>query len=153
MVRVPISGRIHDLDALAGQEPPTERATLRSARVLIVDDNEDGAEMLAEAIAGMGYETRVANDAPTALRVAVEFCPDIAFLDIGLPEMDGYELASCLREIAGLGALRLIAVTGYGQSEDRLRTREAGFHHHFVKPIDLDSIEAMLKMFGSRNAG
>ena len=94
---------------------------------------------------GKGYDTRVAHDAPAALRVAAEFSPDVAFLDIGLPVMDGYELAAHLRELPGLAGLRLIAVTGYGQESDRRRTRDAGFHGHLVKPVDLDAIEATLK--------
>jgi CheY-like chemotaxis protein len=123
-----------------------------AARILVVDDNEDGAEMLAQALAGQGYDTRVAHDAPTALRVAAEFAPDIAFLDIGLPVMDGYELASHLRELPGLAGLRLIAVTGYGQESDRRRTREAGFHHHLVKPVDLAAVEATLIAHGARDS-
>ena len=78
--------------------------------------------MLAEALSGKGYDTRVAHDAPTALRVAAEFSPDVAFLDIGLPVMDGYELAAHLRELPGLADVRLIAVTGYGQESDRRRS-------------------------------
>ena len=84
--------------------------------------------MLAEALAAKGYETRVAHDAPAALRVAADFAPDVAFLDIGLPVMDGYELAARLRELPGLAGIRLIAVTGYGQESDRQKTRAAGFH-------------------------
>jgi CheY-like chemotaxis protein len=86
----------------------------------------------------------VAHDAPTALRMAAELPPDIAFLDLGLPVMDGYELAVHLREMPGLAGLQLIAVTGYGQESDRQRTREAGFHHHLVKPVNMDAIEAAL---------
>ena len=119
-------------------------------RILVVDDNEDGAEMLAEALTGKGYDTRVAHDAPTALRVAAEFSPDIAFLDIGLPVMDGYELASHLRKIPGLHGLRLIAVTGYGQESDRKRTRDAGFHHHLVKPVDIAALEATMTPLSSQ---
>ena len=115
-----------------------------TARVLVVDDTEDGAEMLAEALSGKGYDTRVAHDAPTALRLAAEFAPDVAFLDLGLPIMDGYELAAHLRDIPGLADLQLIAVTGYGQESDRRKTRAAGFHHHLVKPVDIDAIDATL---------
>jgi CheY-like chemotaxis protein len=113
-------------------------------RVLIVDDNEDGAEMLALALAERGYDTRVANDATTALRVAAEFLPQVAFLDLGLPVMDGYELASYLRQIPGLAGMQLVAVTGHGQESDRRRTQEAGFHHHLVKPVDFEVLEATL---------
>lgn len=114
-------------------------------RVLVVDDNEDGAEMLAEILSIQGYSTRIAQDAPSALRVASEFSPQIAFLDIGLPIVDGYELAARLREIPELAKLHLIALTGYGQSEDRRRTREAGFHQHLVKPVDMSAIDAALR--------
>lgn len=114
-------------------------------RVLVVDDNQDGAEMLAEILSLHGYETRIAQDASSALRVAAEFTPEIAFLDIGLPVMDGYELAARLREVPSLAKLHLIALTGYGQSEDRRRTREAGFQQHLVKPVDMDAIDAALR--------
>jgi len=113
-----------------------------ATRVLIVDDNEDGAEMLAMALDGRGYHTRVALDAHAALEIAPAFCPDIALLDIGLPVMDGYELAARLRQLPGLASVRLIAVTGYGQESDRQRTRDAGFEYHLVKPVDLDTVEA-----------
>ncbi|HTV25511.1 MAG TPA: response regulator, partial [Polyangiaceae bacterium] len=114
-------------------------------RVLIVDDNEDAAEMLAAALDAKGYNTRVAHDAPTALRVAADFVPDAALLDIGLPVMDGYELAAHLRAIPALAHIHLVAVTGYGQSEDRRRTRDAGFHHHLVKPVDIATVEAAIQ--------
>jgi CheY-like chemotaxis protein len=117
-------------------------------RILVVDDNEDGAEMLVEALSQRGYDTRAANDAAVALRVAATFAPDIAFLDIGLPVMDGYELASHLRQLPGLENLRLVAVTGYGQESDRQRTRAAGFDHHLVKPVDIEAIEAALVLVG-----
>jgi CheY-like chemotaxis protein len=107
-----------------------------------VDDNEDGAEMLAEALGMKGCNTRIAHDAPTALEIAAAFSPHIAFLDIGLPVIDGYELAAHLRNIPGLANVRLIAVTGYGQASDRQKVREAGFHYHIVKPVDLDLLDA-----------
>jgi PAS domain S-box-containing protein len=134
--------------ARAGLPAPRSRALPESSareRILVVDDNEDGAEMLAEALQGMGYSTRIAHDAPAALSAAAEFSPQIAFLDIGLPVMDGYELASHLRALPGLADIQLIALTGYGQQEDKRRTRAAGFHHHLVKPVDMSVIEATLK--------
>ena len=91
-----------------------------------------------------GYQTRVAYDGPTALRVAETFSPDVAFLDIGLPVMDGYELACRLRGMPGLTSIRLIAVTGYGQESDRQKSRQAGFDHHLVKPVDLTDVETVL---------
>ncbi len=142
IVRLPIAARKTEssparaaaASALEGREP---RAGAR--RILVVDDNEDGAALLAEALAWKGYDTRVAHDAPEALRVAAAFSPEIAFLDIGLPVMDGYELAAHLRDLPGLAGLRLIALTGYGQLSDRQRTREAGFDHHLVKPVNLEA--------------
>lgn len=123
----------------------TVAASARGAtRVLIVDDNEDAAEMLAHVLSARGHVTRVAHDGVEALQACVDFQPQAAFLDLGLPVMDGYELASRLRELPGLEQLRLIAVTGYGQDSDRRRTRAAGFHHHLVKPVDVTAIEALL---------
>lgn len=123
---------------------PNPDAARAPRRILLVDDNEDSALMLAEILSAKGYEARVAYDAPSALRVAAEFAPETAFLDIGLPVMDGYELAAHLRRLPGLAGIKLIALTGYGQASDRRRTREAGFQHHLVKPIDIDAIDQAL---------
>ena len=111
-------------------------------RVLIVDDNEDGAEMLSIVLSQKGYDTRVAHDAPGALKIAETFKPATAFIDIGLPVMDGYELAEKLRAMPSLTGIRLIALTGYGQEADRRRGREAGFDEHLVKPVDIGAVEA-----------
>ena len=129
---------------LESSSPPVAVNDGAALRILVVDDSTDGAEMLAAALATKGYETRVAFDGPEALRIAAEFHPDIIFVDIGLPAMDGYELATCLRALPELSDVRLFALTGYGQESDRQRTREAGFDHHFTKPIALDAIEAVL---------
>ncbi len=116
----------------------------QTRRILIVDDNEDAAEMLSETLRMKGHDTRVAHDAPAALRLAEGFTPDIAFLDIGLPVMDGYELAGRLTELPGLGGIRLVAVTGYGQESDRQKSQAAGFHHHLVKPVDFEAIDSVV---------
>jgi len=145
LVRLPLATQVDaDQDRRERITSAVEFAAPRAhvGRVLIVDDNEDAAEMLALALQHKGFETRVANDAPAALRIAAEFVPDIAVLDIGLPVIDGYELASHLRSLPGLDRLHLIAVTGYGQESDRQRAREAGFHHHLVKPVAIEAIEA-----------
>jgi CheY-like chemotaxis protein len=117
-------------------------------RVLVVDDNLDAAETLATALRLQGMAVEVANDGPQALNVAPEFRPDFALLDIGLPVMDGYELARRLRFAAGRDPLAppltLIALTGYGERSDRERSREAGFVHHLVKPVDLDALLALI---------
>jgi PAS domain S-box-containing protein len=120
------------------------RAASRSHRVLIVDDNADAALLLGEAVALFGHDVRTAHDGPSALRVAEAFAPDVALVDIGLPLMDGFEVARRLRALPGLTGLRMIAVTGYGQPADRERSRAAGFDVHLVKPVDLDTIEALL---------
>ena len=113
-------------------------------RILVVDDNEDAADMLAQALAMKGHHTRVAHDGLMAIRVSGEFKPAVALLDIGLPVMDGYELAGRLRGLGGMDDLRLIAVTGYGQDTDRQRSRAAGFEKHLVKPIDVEALETLL---------
>lgn len=121
---------------------PFERVGGR--RLLLVDDNVDAAVTLAMALEMVGYEVRTAFEGPGALRVASEFQPEAAVLDIGLPGMDGYELAGALRDAAS-GPVRLIALTGYGQPEDRIRTAAAGFDAHFVKPVDFAALCDELK--------
>jgi CheY-like chemotaxis protein len=112
-------------------------------RILIVDDNQDAADLLAEAVSSLGHEVAIARDGPTALAAAQAFHPEIALLDLGLPVMDGYELARRLRAL-GRPELRLVAITGYGQDSDRRRSLEAGFEQHLVKPLDLGYLERLL---------
>ena len=115
-------------------------------RVLVVDDNEDAAEMLAGALVQIGYDVAIAHDGPSALERARTFEPDVALLDIGLPVIDGYELAERLRlQANGHRHLSLIAVTGYGQEADRVRSDRAGFERHLVKPIDLQQLAVVLE--------
>lgn len=111
----------------------------RPLRILIVDDNRDAANSLEEICQAEGHRTCVCYEPHEALRRAPAFGPDVALLDIGLPEMDGYELAARLRS-KGQRMPALIAITGYGQTEDRLRAQSAGFDHHFVKPVDIDAL-------------
>jgi len=117
-------------------------------RVLIVDDNSDAAETLASALRLQGMAVEVAHDGPQALKAAPDFRPNVALLDIGLPVMDGYELARRLRWAASRDPLApqltLIALTGYGEQSDRERSREAGFVHHLVKPVDLEALMALI---------
>jgi PAS domain S-box-containing protein len=110
-----------------------------SARVLVVDDNVDAADTLADVLRKVGYEVTVAHDAPTALHIAAEFKPAIALLDIGLPVMDGYELARRLRSSLPEPP-RLIAVSGYGADADLARSRAAGFEVHLGKPVNFDTL-------------
>jgi PAS domain S-box-containing protein len=113
--------------------PPTQAA---KSRVLIVDDNADAAELLEQLLKRRGYITSVAYDGPSAIDAARSFQPELAILDIGLPVMDGYELATQLRSLLAPNCPRLIALTGYGQEHDRQRSIEAGFTAHIVKPVD-----------------
>jgi CheY-like chemotaxis protein len=112
--------------------------------VLVVDDNPDGALALAEVLRVSGHEVRVAHTGPAALTEAAAFRPGTVFLDIGLPGMDGYAVARRLRDRPGPDRPVLVALTGYGQAEDHRRSREAGFDHHLVKPVDPDALLALL---------
>ena len=122
----------------------------RAVRILVVDDNADAADMLAMFLSTAGHHVVTASDGPQALDVLRTFAPDVAVLDIGLPVMDGYELARRLRELLGNRAPLLIAVTGYGQAEDAQRSRDAGFAHHLVKPVDGDTLLALLASVAPR---
>ncbi|HJS91405.1 MAG TPA: ATP-binding protein [Steroidobacteraceae bacterium] len=113
-------------------------------RVLIVDDNADAANSLSMLLALQGHATQVAYGAKEALACIDNFRPEIGLIDIGLPEIDGYELAARLREKPNMDGLRLVAVTGYGQAEDQQRALAAGFDAHLVKPVDLSALERAL---------
>lgn len=126
------------------QRTVTPRGTANGLRILVVDDNEDGAEMLAAALRLRGCDVLVAHDGPEALRIAASHTFAAALLDIGLPVMDGYELARHLREMAAFRSTRLIAVTGYGQDSDRERALAAGFQQHLVKPVELATLDALV---------
>jgi CheY-like chemotaxis protein len=112
-----------------------------SLRVLIVEDHDDAARMLVDALTASGHDVRVARDGATALDICRAFTPAVALLDIDLPVMNGYILAERLRELPGMAAVHVIAITGYGE---RRRSRVAGFDRHLVKPIDLDELNRIL---------
>jgi signal transduction histidine kinase len=120
---------------------PRKRAarTERARKILVVDDNTDVADMMAELLTNMGHDVRIANDGAAALAAATAFTPEIALLDLGLPVMDGYEIARRLR-VEGTTRPFLVAVTGYGQASDQARAHEAGFDAHLVKPVSLDTV-------------
>jgi CheY-like chemotaxis protein len=110
-------------------------------RVLVVEDDEDSALLLAETLGDHGYTVEVAHDGESAIQKALVFRPQVAVLDVGLPDMDGYQLAAKLRVLEELPKdLRLIALTGYGGDDERRRSREAGFDVHLVKPILPDAL-------------
>jgi len=131
------------LPALARPKPTAARDQLERAfpggsagrRVLLVDDNEDARMLLAEILRATGHDVRTACDAPEALTCLEKFTPDLAVLDLGLPGMDGFELAVKAREL--VPAVHLVALSGYGQEADRKKSREAGFDRHLVKPVDI----------------
>jgi CheY-like chemotaxis protein len=124
--------------------PQGPAATERAIRVLLVDDNVDAAESLAMLLRLWGHEVAVAHDGPAALRAAAAQRPQVALLDIGLPGMDGHEVARRLRSQPGLGPVVLVALTGWGQDEDRRRSQEAGFDHHLTKPVELSALRELL---------
>jgi len=127
--------------AHAERAPAALDSSRPKKRVLIVEDNRDTAEMLRTALEQFGHIVEVVFDGPSALIRAGEFVPSVVLLDIGLPVMDGYEVARRLRDESAAGqSLRLLALTGYGQEQDRQRAHEAGFEHHMVKPIDIDRL-------------
>jgi CheY-like chemotaxis protein len=109
-----------------------------------VDDNVDAAQGLALLLRAEGHKVRTAHDGPTALTAAREFRPEAVLLDIGMPRMDGYEVARRLRQECGLEKVVLAAMTGYGQAADRHRSSEAGFDLHLVKPVDPDVLHGLL---------
>jgi two-component system CheB/CheR fusion protein len=113
-------------------------------RILIIDDNADASEALAMLLVSDGHVVQTRLDGPQGLEAASIFRPDVVLLDIGLPGMDGYEVAKRLRESAATPGAMLIAVTGYGQPGDQLKSIEAGFDHHLVKPVDIEVLARLL---------
>ncbi len=151
VVRLPLvpkdeGGRMKDESAdNAGSLHPSSFIPHPSGRrVLVVDDNVDAADSLAVLLRLQGHDVRVAHDGPTALQIVKVHRPELVFLDIGMPGMDGYEVARRLRQEPGLEKVRLAALTGWGQQEDRRRTAEAGFDLHLVKPVEPMVLEELL---------
>jgi PAS domain S-box-containing protein len=143
VVRLPLLPA--DLPAEAEVLPSIPAAGAAPAQVLVVDDNVDGADSLARVLQMAGHKVEIAYDGPEALAEARAHPPEIVLLDIGLPNgMDGYEVARRLRAECGLKHALLVAVTGYGQEDDRLRAREAGFDAHLTKPVDFAELNELL---------
>jgi DNA-binding response OmpR family regulator len=128
-----------------GQGPPSHPKT----RVLVVDDHPDVAESISRLLRMCGFEVRTALDGRTALAIVAEFRPRFVLLDIGLPDLDGYEVARRLRAKVSRDSVTLIAVTGYGDEEARALSREAGIDSHLVKPVSMEVLLATLARFGS----
>ncbi len=139
-IDVPVSAPPAD-----GEWELRRRVEVTARRILVVDDNEDAGQLLGEMLRSVGHEVVIAVDAPRALEALKTFTPDIAILDIGLPVMDGYELAGALR--AALGpSVRLLALSGYGQQQDKERAFASGFEAHFVKPVSLKKVLATIEV-------
>ncbi len=113
-------------------------------RVLLVDDSVDAAEAMSMLLETLGHEIRVMHDGPSALAMVDDFAPDVVILDIGLPGMDGFEVARQMRTRAVTKAALLIALTGYGAESDKQKARDAGFDHHLVKPVSFTAIETVI---------
>ena len=139
---------IVDLPILLGRRIPAHKARslgkFPPKRILVVDDNRDAAETLGALLSGLGATVSVADSGPAALEILKTFQPEAVLLDIGMPEMDGYEVSRRIRATPGNGRVLLIALTGWGQEDDLRRSRAAGFDHHLVKPPDIDKLRDLL---------
>jgi PAS domain S-box-containing protein len=130
--------------AAPAADGPAPAGALPRRRVLVVDDNADAAESLAILLRLQGQDVRVAHDGPSGLTAAAAERPDVVFLDIGMPGMDGYEVCRRLRQQPGLNGMVVVALTGWGQEEDRRRSQEAGFDRHLVKPVGIEALREVL---------
>jgi len=144
VIRLPILPSVERQVEPCGSSDLSSAQAAKPKRILLVDDNEDGVELLGHLLRESGHDVRVTYDPAAALSVVERFAPDFAFVDIGLPVMDGYELVTRLRQRLGASTCRYIALSGYGQAADRTRSLEAGFWAHLVKPIDPNTLDAII---------
>ncbi len=145
VVRLPLAAGRQAEQTLQETDPGQQGTPAASRRrILVVDDNVDAADSLALILRLGGHEVLVAHDGPTGLQLAQSSRPDIIFLDIGMPGMDGYEVARRLRRQPDLDGVRLVALTGWGAQEDRRRSAAAGFDQHLVKPVEPTAIQDVL---------
>lgn len=143
-VHLPLRGAAQPPGSKAQEAPRDNTAGMAASRILVVDDNRDAADSLADLLRIWGNDVEVCYDGLAAIDCAESFRPHIAVLDIGLPRLDGYELARRFAANPGLRDTVLIAITGYAQEEDLRRVRDAGFHHHLIKPVDVDTLLQLL---------
>jgi signal transduction histidine kinase/ActR/RegA family two-component response regulator len=146
IVRLPLAHSVEQRPSEAGDLAPSG-----PCRVLVAEDNADTAEMMRVMLAVKGHDVRVAGDGIAAIEVARAFHPHIAFLDIGMPRMDGYEAARHIRELLGT-RVTLVALTGWGQDEDKRRSRDAGFDHHLTKPPEPEVLDELIAASGAGRA-
>jgi signal transduction histidine kinase len=151
-VRLPLAAAF-DENAPSPSSSPSPHDECGSRRILVVDDNRDAADTLALSLQISGHQTRTVYDPRLALECIADFAPDIAFLDVGMPKLNGLELASMIRASPQGASIVLVALTGWGQREDRQRSRDAGFDYHLVKPADLVEIERICRCPGRPAAG
>jgi CheY-like chemotaxis protein len=140
---------IVELPVISGQDPaqPAPDLPLRFApcRIMVVDDNSDAAETLGALLSALGAVVSVMHDGPSAIAALDDFGPEVVLLDIGMPRMDGYEVSRRIRATTRHAGVLLIALTGWGQEQDRRRSREAGFDHHLVKPPDVGRLHQLIR--------
>jgi len=130
----------------SGDAPPWQVSGIRAVqRVLVIDDDPDGAEMVAEMLEALGYQSKFALNGPSAIALAKVFLPQVILLDLSLPQMDGYEVARQLRREAALAAVKIVAVTGWSGPERENKARDAGFDHYLIKPIQLSALKPILE--------
>jgi CheY-like chemotaxis protein len=149
-IRLPLARE--EVSEPAAATPASDRPKGTLLRALVVDDNEDAADLMGEALRLLGCSVQVAHNGASALEAWSAVQADLVLLDIGLPDIDGYELARRLRRSHDGGSTRIVAITGYGQESDRLRSQEAGFSEHLVKPVDLEDLKGVLLRCGEAGA-
>ena len=145
-IRIPLAAWAPEVPGTASLAAPAAVPVADPGlRILVVDDNADAARLLSDSLQALGHRAVVAFDGPSALERASAFHPDVVLLDLGLPVMDGFEVAQRLKALPEWGRLEVVAITGYGQDVDRQRTRGSGFDEHMTKPVGLDALETWLR--------
>lgn len=149
VVRLPLTRRVQSGQPAVPDEPvaalPVEPGTGPALRLLLVDDSVDAATLLSMVLEADGYDVRIAHESTQALEIAAQFKPEVVLLDLGLPGMDGFQLAQEMRKLDSTASALLVAVTGYGQAGDRQRSHDAGFDYHLVKPVAVDEIHRVIE--------
>jgi CheY-like chemotaxis protein len=149
VVRLPVA---LDLKATQPAAAGGHSAPRSNRRILVVDDNRDSADSLATMLNIMGNEVRAAHDGLEAVDLAATFKPEVVVMDIGLPMLNGFDAARRMRDQPGGNGMVIVALTGWGQEEDRRRSQEAGFDHHIVKPVDPFALEKLLDELETRTS-
>jgi CheY-like chemotaxis protein len=147
ILRLPLRSsvvQVSDVRNAADDRAPAPRVSTAARKVLVCDDNVDAADTLSALLRSIGYEVHTTYEGSAALRVGRELRPQVMVLDLGMPGLDGYAVAKAVRNDVALTGMRLVALSGYGQPEDRKRTSEAGFDVHLVKPVNVDVLVAAL---------